>query len=204
MVRRTLEGVCADHDVKGSSLYDTLGKMKSQGLIDGRLFDWAQELRVLGNEGAHYTGKSVSEQDAADALSLAEALMDYLYVLSAKFDEFRERRRAERFGGSAFGLCADDGTTADEGASASAGRRIGLPGWCGSALIEPQALYPQPLRVLVSGGAGRLGEAARPTPADAWSAGSREQTTGACGGRGVPPRTLLNIMCIIGVNKWPP
>ena len=92
MVRRTLEGVCAEHGVKKMTLVKALAQMKDNGLIEGRLLEWAQELRVLGNEGAHFTGKRVPRADAADALALAEAILDYLYVFSAQFDAFKERR----------------------------------------------------------------------------------------------------------------
>ena len=95
MVRRTLEGVCSDHEVTKKPLYAALEEMRSSGLIEGRLFEWAQELRVLGNDAAHFTGRVVSSQDAEDALSLAEALMDYMYVFSAQFDKFRMRRSAQ-------------------------------------------------------------------------------------------------------------
>jgi hypothetical protein len=66
--------------------------MRTIGLIEGRLLEWAQELRVLGNEGAHFTGERVARQDAQDALALAEAILDYLYVFSAQFFEFKNRR----------------------------------------------------------------------------------------------------------------
>jgi hypothetical protein len=92
MVRRTLEGVCAAYGIDEKPLFSALDKMKELGLIEGRLLEWAQELRVLGNDAAHFTGKAVNRQDAEDALTLAEALMDYLYVFAAQFDEFRARR----------------------------------------------------------------------------------------------------------------
>jgi hypothetical protein len=44
-------------------------------------------------KGAHFTGRRVSREDAQDALALAEALLDYLYVFSAQFAEFKQRRR---------------------------------------------------------------------------------------------------------------
>lgn len=69
-----------------------LEQLKNDGKIDGRLFEWAQELRVLGNEGAHFTGTGVSREDAADGLALAEAPLDYLYVLAAQFEAFKARR----------------------------------------------------------------------------------------------------------------
>jgi hypothetical protein len=104
MVRRTLEGVCADHGITRKPLYAALGEMKSTGLIEGRLLEWAQELRALGNDAAHFTGRSVSRQDAKDALSLAEALMDYMYVFTAQFEQFQARRA---------GQSSDDASTGD-------------------------------------------------------------------------------------------
>ncbi|MGW3951338.1 DUF4145 domain-containing protein [Streptomyces sp. NPDC004752] len=97
MVRRTLEGVCLDRGMSNAGgrpkpLFKMLEQMKDDGKIDGRLFEWAQELRVLGNQGAHFTGTVVSRQDAEDGLALAEALLDYLYVLSVQFAEFKARR----------------------------------------------------------------------------------------------------------------
>ncbi len=95
MVRRTLEGVCAENQVNKRPLNKALQEMASRGLLDGRLLTWADGLRVLGNEGAHYTGSPVSREDAKDALALAEAVLDYLYVLTAQFEEFQQRRKGQ-------------------------------------------------------------------------------------------------------------
>jgi Domain of unknown function (DUF4145) len=103
MVRRTLEGVCADHGITRKPLYAALDEMKSNGLIEGRLLEWAQGLRVLGNDAAHFTGRPVSSQDAKDALSLAEALMDYMYVFTAQFEQFRARRDGQSTDGTSTG-----------------------------------------------------------------------------------------------------
>lgn len=95
MVRRTLEGLCIAHGVEERTLYKALSEMHSRDLIDKQLLEWAQELRTLGNQGAHYTTEKVSREDASDALELCEAMLDYLYVLTAKFNEFRMRRRGD-------------------------------------------------------------------------------------------------------------
>lgn len=92
LVRRTLEGVCAQHRINKPSLQKALQEMASQGLLDSRLLEWIDRLRTLGNDGAHYTGSTVSREDASDALALAEAVLDYLYVLAAQFEEFKQRR----------------------------------------------------------------------------------------------------------------
>lgn len=98
MVRRTLEGVCFDKGIKGRPLVQLLRTMLEKEFIDARLFEWAQELRMLGNEGAHFTGRQVAKEDATEALDFCEALLDYTYVLTQKFSEFKARRAQENVG----------------------------------------------------------------------------------------------------------
>ncbi len=92
MVRRTLEGTCKDQGAGKRTLAENLRELQTQGKIDGLLADWADLLRVVGNKGAHFTGEAVSAQDAKDALDFAEAFLDHLYVLRARFDEFKSRQ----------------------------------------------------------------------------------------------------------------
>lgn len=92
MVRRTLEGTCKENGVKEKTLVASLQKLLDNGTIEQTLHDWANELRVVGNEGAHYTGNPVSREDAEDALAFAEALVDHVYVLKKRFAEFQARR----------------------------------------------------------------------------------------------------------------
>ncbi|MFI1018080.1 DUF4145 domain-containing protein [Streptomyces sp. NPDC020965] len=94
MVRRTLEGMCIEQGMKKRNLFQALQELRDDGKIEGRLFDWAQALRVIGNQGAHFSEESVTREDAADALSLAEALLNYIYVFTAKYEEFQNRRRS--------------------------------------------------------------------------------------------------------------
>ncbi|MEV7512487.1 DUF4145 domain-containing protein [Streptomyces sp. NPDC091201] len=93
MVRRTLEGVCKEQGVTKTPLMRALQELRDTEKIEGRLFDWAQALRTLGNHGAHFTDQAVTREDAADALALTEALLDYMYVLAARYEEFNKRRQ---------------------------------------------------------------------------------------------------------------
>ncbi|MFC6083808.1 YbaK/EbsC family protein [Sphaerisporangium aureirubrum] len=93
-VRRLLEGVCADHGVTASPLSAALRELRRRGLIEGRLLVWAEELRVIGNQAAHIRLGRVDAEDAADAVVLAEALLDYLYVYTPKYHDLRKRRAA--------------------------------------------------------------------------------------------------------------
>ncbi|MEU6757661.1 DUF4145 domain-containing protein [Streptomyces sp. NPDC046685] len=92
MVRRTLEGICIDQGAQGRSLMQMLQSLAQSGKIEGRLHDWSQGLRALGNEGAHFTANPISAEDAADAITFVEALMDYVYVYSSLFEKFKQRR----------------------------------------------------------------------------------------------------------------
>ena len=92
MVRSTLEGTAHQEGVSKRTLDDALKEMQAQGKIDGMLAEWADLLRVVGNDGAHFTGNTVDREDAEDALDFAEALLDHLYVLRKRFDAFKARR----------------------------------------------------------------------------------------------------------------
>jgi hypothetical protein len=91
MVRRTLEGTCTDQGVKGKTLAQSLKKLAADGLMDEALARWADALRIVGNQGAHYTGKPVDREHAEDALAFAEALLHHIYVLRQRFAQFLAR-----------------------------------------------------------------------------------------------------------------
>jgi hypothetical protein len=91
MARRTLEGTCIELGVNKGSLAKSLKELQKKGLIDGMLAEWADALRIAGNKGAHFTGEPVSREDAEDALAFTEALLDHVYVLRKRFEEFQGR-----------------------------------------------------------------------------------------------------------------
>src|SRR6266516_4622652 len=54
MCGRTLEATCALNEIRERTLQQSLAKMKDQGHIDGRLWEWAETLRSVRNAAAHY------------------------------------------------------------------------------------------------------------------------------------------------------
>ena len=92
MTGRTLEATCEHFDVKERSLHGSLAKMRELGHISDQLWEWASLTKDIRNTGAHWTGKTVSRQDAEDVLAFTEALLDHLFVLKARFDALKERR----------------------------------------------------------------------------------------------------------------
>ncbi len=92
MCRKTLEGVCSEHGVKSGTLAAQLKKLKENGVIEGRLFEWAEALRTIGNEAAHGVEFVVSPEDAQDTLEFTEALIEYVFTYRDKIESFKKRR----------------------------------------------------------------------------------------------------------------
>lgn len=92
--RKTIESICDYHNIRERNLVSSLAKMKSEGKIDERLFEWADMLRLVGNEAAHDTNAEISKEDASDVLDFANAIIDYIFSFKDKFDEFKTRRQS--------------------------------------------------------------------------------------------------------------
>jgi hypothetical protein len=92
MCRKTLEGICEEHKITGRNLASALKEMKDQGIIERRLFEWADALRISGNEAAHSVSVKISAQDARDILEFTNALLEYVFTFQDKFEQFKKRR----------------------------------------------------------------------------------------------------------------
>lgn len=92
MCRKTLEGVCSEHGVSSRTLVGGLKEMKERGIIETRLFDWADALRIAGNEAAHDVNVTVSKEDARDMVEFTNALLEYVFTFRDRFEQFKKRR----------------------------------------------------------------------------------------------------------------
>ena len=93
MCGRAIEGVCKHHDAKTKTLAAGLKKLRDDGVIDSRLYDWGEALRENRNLGAHATTEKVSKDDAKDLLDFSSAICEYVFVLNAKWEQFQRRRK---------------------------------------------------------------------------------------------------------------
>lgn len=94
MCRKTIEGVCAEHGVEERNLSISLKKMKENGLIDERLYEWSDALRLVGNEAAHGVTTSITQPDAKDMIEFTNAILDYLFSYRDRFEQFKKRRES--------------------------------------------------------------------------------------------------------------
>jgi hypothetical protein len=95
MCRKTLEGICVEHKAKGSNLVASLKDLKDKGVIENRLYEWADALRISGNEAAHDVSVTISAEDARDILEFTNALLEYIFTFRDKFEEFKKRREGK-------------------------------------------------------------------------------------------------------------
>ena len=92
MCGRALEGILVHFDTKGKSLAKGLSELRSANIIDDRLYEWGDELRRIRNLGAHATDQSISREDAKDVLDFTNAICEYVFVLTARFQRFVKRK----------------------------------------------------------------------------------------------------------------
>ena len=96
MCRRTLEVLCVDLGLLNKSLPENLQELKTKGIIDGRLSEWGETLRQMGNIGAHANKGHISKQDARDILDFTVAICEYVYILTDKYEKFRMRQQKQQ------------------------------------------------------------------------------------------------------------
>lgn len=95
MCRKALEALVQEHKVTGN-LAMALKKMRDQGLIEARLFEWADALRLAGNDAAHDVTGAIPRDDAKDTLDFGGALIEYVFTFRDRFDDFKRRRASKK------------------------------------------------------------------------------------------------------------
>ncbi len=92
MCGRALEAICRHYRTKDTYLGAALKELRDKGIIDARLFQWSEELRDQRNMAAHATDQIILAQDASDVLSFTYAIIDYVFLLAMKFEQFQKRK----------------------------------------------------------------------------------------------------------------
>lgn len=72
-----------------------ISELKAKGIIDQRLFDWAEALRKERNIGAHASDEETTKEDAEDIVDFTIAIFDYVYTLSEKYERYVERKMSK-------------------------------------------------------------------------------------------------------------
>ena len=106
MLGRALEALCRDvleptrSRVKAASpvsskkklmLGEGIKKLREAKIIDDRLYDWSQQLQAFRNLAAHPEDIDISRNDAEDLQTFANAIVEYVYDLTDRYNEFKQR-----------------------------------------------------------------------------------------------------------------
>lgn len=92
---RTIEALCRKELKISDGIRITIAKglreLKQNGVIDNRIYDWGDKVREHRNFGAHDSTIAPSPRDVEDIKDFVHAICDYIYVLTAKYEEFKHR-----------------------------------------------------------------------------------------------------------------
>lgn len=72
-------------------LGEGIKKLRDKKVIDDRLYDWSQQLQAFRNLAAHPEDISISREDAEDLQTFANAIVEYIYDLADRYEEFKAR-----------------------------------------------------------------------------------------------------------------
>ena len=93
MCRKCLKTLCVCLGAQNGSLASRLRKLRDSGIIVPQLYEWADALRLVGNDAAHDLDICISKQDAVDSLDFVEAILMYIFTLDQRFRDFQARRQ---------------------------------------------------------------------------------------------------------------
>lgn len=93
MCGRALESICSECGTESKFLAGGLKELLDKQVIDKKIYDWSEELRKHRNIGAHAGEEEIFKQDAQDLLDFANAICDYIFTLTRKFEGFMKRKQ---------------------------------------------------------------------------------------------------------------
>jgi hypothetical protein len=94
MARRAAQGICIEKNAKPGKLVAQIKELVQAGHLHQQLGEWADQVRLFGNTGAHPGDDGlagVSKQDAEDALAFLDQLLEWTYVAPWKLQQSRAR-----------------------------------------------------------------------------------------------------------------
>jgi len=95
MCRRALQASLIQKGAKKEKLVEQIDELFNKGIITEDIKDWAHEIRLTGNIGAHPDQdglKDVTSQDAEELIRFIEEYLNYVYIMPAKVAAKRAKK----------------------------------------------------------------------------------------------------------------
>ena len=96
MARSSLQLALREHGATGQNLKKEIDDLATKGLLPPLMKEWSHNLRELGNDSAHpaLAAAPTTQRDASDIVAFLDFLLEYLYSLPKRIQEFRQRKDA--------------------------------------------------------------------------------------------------------------
>lgn len=95
MCRRALQSSMLERGAKKERLANQIDELFEKQIITKDIRDWAHEIRLTGNIGAHPDEdglENITRADAAELIKFMEEYLNYVYVMPAKVAEKRAKK----------------------------------------------------------------------------------------------------------------
>jgi hypothetical protein len=98
MARSALQLALRSKSAVGKSLKAEIDDLARKGLLPPIMQEWSNEVRELGNDSAHPApgGPATTQQDAADVVRFMDSLLEYLFTLPHRIEQYRSRKKADQ------------------------------------------------------------------------------------------------------------
>lgn len=93
MARSALQLALREQGAQGDNLKQEIKDLVDRSLLTKIIGEWSENVRTLGNNSAHpMPGQAATNaQDAKDIVQFLDFLLEYLYTLPKKINDYRER-----------------------------------------------------------------------------------------------------------------
>jgi hypothetical protein len=96
MARSSMQAAMRDQGAVGKRLVEEIDDLAGKGLLPPLMKDWSHEVRELGNDSSHPEPddpKGTDPKDARDIVNFLDYLLEYLYDLPKRIENYRARPR---------------------------------------------------------------------------------------------------------------
>ena len=93
MARSALQIALRNNDAEGKNLFQEIDDLATKRVLPPIMQEWAHNVRELGNDSAHPKPdqKATNPIDAKDIVKFLDFLLEYLYTLPKRINDYRER-----------------------------------------------------------------------------------------------------------------
>ncbi|HEY5974807.1 MAG TPA: DUF4145 domain-containing protein [Geobacteraceae bacterium] len=96
MARSALQLALRSNNAKGANLKQEIDDLATKGILPPIMQEWSHNVRELGNDSAHPNPDQppTDPKDATDIVGFLDFLLEYIYTLPKKINEYRGRKDA--------------------------------------------------------------------------------------------------------------